>query len=323
MMLKKNISTKKYGKTLFLWLNDQDFHAANSNRRGVRVERIYKKCSLVMKGIRRLQIICRVPGISIWLNEWKNSLREYDTVIIHASVLAPPVVQYIRKKNKNVRIIVWYWNPVDKCVSPHRFANCNSEIWSFDEQDCVKYNLKYNTQYHFDDIDLNISEIKYDVFFVGGDKGRIHDLLKFQNEIEQINVSSYFHITPSSAYFHMATISRKKEFSEYYKQRISYKEVLDYISESKAILDYVSERQIGLTLRPLEALFFRKKLITNDRSIIDRDFYNKKNVFVIGKDDIKELSLFISSPFIEVEKKIYDKYDFKEWLNRFYEEAKE
>lgn len=323
MILQKNNSTENYDKILFLWLNDKDFHATNSVRRGVRAMRVYKKCSLIMKSVRRMHIILRLPGVSVWFDNWKSNFEEYDTIIIHASKLTPPIVRYIRKKDKNIRIIVWYWNPVEKCVNPNRFANCSAEIWSFDEEDCIKYNLKYNTQYYFNDVNLNISEIKYDVFFIGGDKGRIKDLIEFQNEIKKMNISSYFHITPGASNFHTSLFTKKNEFADYYKLRISYYQVLEYISKSKAILDYVSERQIGLTLRPLEALFFRKKLITNDMSIIDRDFYNDKNVFVIGKDDIKELYVFLSSPFIEVEKKIRDKYDFKEWIERFYEGVEE
>lgn len=319
----KNNFTVDQKKILFLWLDDRLFQALNARRRGMRTGRLYKNVSLAMKLFRKLHIIFGLPGFSMWFDNWKFSINSYDTIIIQDSTLIEPVVRYIRKKNKNIRIIVWYWNPVAKSINPGRFVDCNVEIWSFDEDDCKKHNLMYNTQYYFNDVEINTSEIKQDVFFVGGDKGRIEDLIKFQKIISQIHISSYFHITSGAGSFHGALFSKNKKFSDYYKQKISYDEVLEYIGKSKAILDYVSEGQTGLTIRPLEALFFRKKLITNDVSIIDRDFYERKNIFVIGKDDINELPLFLSEPFMDVEKNIRDKYDFKEWMERFFEGVNE
>lgn len=322
-MEKKYNYNVDYNKILFLCLNDQEFHALNTSRRGVKTERAFKKASSIMKLFRRLHIIFRLPGVSIWFDNWKSSFNRYDTIIVYDSTLIPPVVQYIREKNKHIRIIVWYWNPVAKSVTPSRFVGCNAEIWSFDEDDCRKHHLKYNTQYYFNDINIDTSVIKQDVFFVGGDKGRIEDLVKFQEKIQQINISSYFHITSGVGSFHIELFTKNKKFADYYKQKISYNAVLEYIGKSRAILDYVSNGQTGLTIRPLEALFFRKKLITNDMTIINRDFYDKRNIFVIGKDDINELPFFLISPYIEVEKKICEKYDFKEWIERFFESVVE
>ncbi|MDK2934960.1 MAG: hypothetical protein PWP27_2770 [Clostridiales bacterium] len=197
------------------------------------------------------------------------------------------MVKFIRRKNPDVRIIVWYWNPVDKCVGLDQFSDVDCEIWSFDEEDCARYGLKYNTQYYFNNVSLKTIQDKFDVFFVGGDKGRIKDLVDIKQKFDNLGISSYFHITPTG---------RKHEvYKEIYKERISYTKVLDYISESKAILDYISEKQSGLTLRPLEALFFRKKLITNDKTIVNRDFYRKENIFILGKDDIENLPQFLNT----------------------------
>lgn len=303
-------------KVLFLWLNDQDFHAENSFRRGIRTARIYKECSFFAKIMRKIHIVLRIPGVSLWFDKWKLGFKVYDTIIVHASTLSPAVVDYIRKKNKNVRIIVWYWNPVEKCVKPCQFAKYNVELWSFDEKDCNNYKLNHNTQYYFNDISLSVSENEFDIFFVGGDKGRMQELMEFQNKITQLGLLSYFHVTSDSR-FEVFSIGKRNKFAKYYKERIAYHEVVEYIGKSKAILDYVSDGQTGLTLRPLEALFFRKKMITNDKSISDRDFYNENNIFIIGKDELSELPFFLSSPYVEVGENIRDRYDFNQWLNRF------
>lgn len=304
-------------KVLFLWLNDKEFHAVKAKKRDVAVFQTYKKINVLNKILRRIQISVGLNKIEMWLSNWKNELYKYETVIIHASILTPPVVQYIRKKEPNIRIIVWYWNPVDKCVDINKFKKYDCELWTFDEMDHEKYALNYNTQYYFNDVSLPKAGPSVDVFFVGGDKGRIVDLISLKSNLDEQGISNYFHITPTG--------KENAAYREYYSKRISYDDVLRHIVSSKVIVDYVSDKQSGLTLRPLEALFFKRKLITNDKSIEKRDFYCKDNIFIIGKDDINDLAEFINRPYKEVDSEIVDQYDFSSWLNRFFnsEEKKE
>ena len=198
-------------KCLFLWLNDKEFHAMEASKRAVEVAQVYKQHPTIMRAIRRIYIELNIPWISPWIASWKKKLRYYEVIIIHASKITPPVVKFIKRKCPNIRIIVWYWNPTNKCVSLDKFSNKDCEIWSFDEGDCAKY----------------------DVLFVGGDKGRIKKLVEIQRKFNELEVSSYFYITPTGKV--------NEAFKEVYKERISYPDILNYISESKAILDYVSE----------------------------------------------------------------------------------
>ena len=89
------------------------------------------------------------------------------------------------------------------------------------------------------------------------------------------------------------------------------------IAESKCILDYNQEGQVGLSLRPMEALFLERKLITNNTDIKNYDFYNHDNIFILGEDNINEIKEFINKPYKKIDQDIIDYYDFDQWLNRF------
>lgn len=296
---------------LFLWLDQNQFHAQESLKRGVSVKQIYKNLNKVQKTFRNIQIILRTSTISYWFSDWKEHLDKYHTVIVHASILTPEVVKYIRKKNKNIRIIVWYWNPVGKSVDFLKFSEAEAEIWVFDESDAINYSLEFNTQYYFKDFTISHEEVIYDVSFVGADKGRIDLIHELNEEFSNFNIKTYFHV--------IETNGIKENHRQYYKNRLEYKELLDIISKSKVILDIVSKGQTGLTLRPLEALFFKKKLITNDKRIVNRDFYESENIFVLGMNKIEDLSKFINTPYKPIDEKILNRYDFDNWLNRFFE----
>lgn len=302
-------STNNKRRTLFLWLDDKQFHSVNAQRRGVDTARVYKNIPDILKIIRRIHIKINLFPISIWLESWKRNLHKYDTIIIHASILTSIVVKYLNKKDPNLRIIVWYWNPISKSEKLEKFSESLCEVWTFDIHDAKKYNLKYNSQYYFHDIILEKSKETEKILFVGGDKGRYDMLIELQNELSRFNILTDFHITQTS----------KSTNSNKYKKRISYNSILKKIAESTAILDIVSEGQSGLTLRPLEALFFEKKLITNDKSMIEWDCYHPNNIFILGIDNLSNLHKFMGSDFyiFPDQKKMY--YDFDMWLNRFFE----
>ena len=81
--------------------------------------------------------------------------------------------------------------------------------------------------------------------------------------------------------------------------------------------------QTGLTLRALEALFFRKKIITDNQDIKKYDFYNENNIYVlenreneITKDEQKRIEKFLNKEFIEISEKIKNKYTLENWINK-------
>ena len=102
-------------------------------------------------------------------------------------------------------------------------------------------------------------------------------------------------------------------------ESITYEELIKLIGQSKSIIDIVSNNQKGLTLRVMESIFFKKKLITNNESIKEYDFYNPNNIFILQFDDIKNLKSFINSEYDELDKRILEKYEFETWVNSFYE----
>ena len=88
--------------------------------------------------------------------------------------------------------------------------------------------------------------------------------------------------------------------------------------QSRAILDIVQKGQHGLTWRPMEAMCFRKKLITNDPEIEGYSFYRKENIFVLGKRGLDELPQFISSDYVPVPQDILDEYMVDNWMETFF-----
>ncbi|MBC2581549.1 hypothetical protein [Clostridium sp. DJ247] len=281
---------------------------------GVRIDEPYKNFKyfqLIFRFIRKIFFVLNLPFKDIWYGKWKSELEQFDAIILF-DFFNVEIINYINKKAKGKKFIFWYWNPVSNSLNPKLIPKNSCEKWSFDKEDCLKYNMKYNTTFFFKDYKLDNSEIEYDIFFIGKDKGRLTKLLNLQKKFDNLGLNTYFHIVNDRNNIY------NKNFI--YKSPMEYEEVLKNISKSKAILDVVQDNQEGITLRTMEAIFFEKKLITTNKNIINYDFYHKNNIFILGIDNVNLLCNFVNSPYHKISKEIVYNYDFEQWINRFFVE---
>lgn len=291
-------------KTLVLYDSIEYFIPFMENE-DIEIYRLYKKkgkfVTLLKKACIKLNIFS-----SIWYHEWINKLGTYDKIIVFATT-DYTFINKIKKDYPDIKVIFWYWNPAFRMGLPRKNLFNMADVWSFDPSDCEKYNLKFNTTFYFKNITVNNSaQIDNDILFLGINKGRRAFLENLDGEFSKLGLKTYFHIVPD-----------KKEKGYENIKPVSYQEYLNLISKSNCILDIMPIGQSGLTLRPMESIFLKRKLITNDVLIKNYDFYRPENIFIIGEDDINDLKAFVESPYIEIDAYIVLKYDFSNWIKRF------
>ena len=102
--------------------------------------------------------------------------------------------------------------------------------------------------------------------------------------------------------FFVANVNSSNKSNQYqgieYIKSMRYSKTIEYIQRSKCLLEIVQNGQNGSTLRPIEALVYGKKLLTNDKNILNQDFYDKNNMFYFEK--IEEIDVgFITESVIE------------------------
>ena len=240
----------------------------------------------------------------IWLLE--KEVGKYEIIIIDSRRASKYAVLWIKKKYPGIRVIVWYWNQVSKAELNPNFCKKNGcEVWSFDRKDCKKYGMNFNDQYYFSYLDEEKEDIDYDVYYLG------KWTQERENEIEKLS-----------------DIMRDKKLNFRYKlvryrgERVDYKQYIKEIKRSKGILELNKQGQDGLTLRALESLFYKKKLITNNKSICKEKIYKKENIFVIGIDDYDTLKDFLETDYLcdECYDDLIQYYKFDGWVDRLVKE---
>ena len=64
-----------------------------------------------------------------------------------------------------------------------------------------------------------------------------------------------------------------------------YKDVLHIVNKSDCIFEVVQDGQNGFTFRTYEAICYDTKLVTNNQSIVNMDFYNPDYIKVFTEPD--------------------------------------
>lgn len=248
-------------------------------------------------------------------NYYNQNLKnvEEDVIIVFDPHVRIQFLVWLRKNNPDKRIIMWFWNTIAEIGKnlPLDEIPESIEKWSYSKYDCAKYSLEYNTTFYPYDLPEASKMIEYDVCFIGKDKGRLQEILAVKEELEKRGLRTYFHISPTHQYELLK--------NRIYKAKIPYKDVDSIIARSKCILDIEVSKTAGLTIRPFEALLRNKKLITNNVSLAEEDFYCPENVFIIGKDRMDGIVDFVKSDYKMLDADMYKKYTMHSWVERFSE----
>jgi hypothetical protein len=80
-------------------------------------------------------------------------------------------------------------------------------------------------------------------------------------------------------------------------------------------VDIQHPKQQGLTMRAIEALGSRRKLLTTNASIRTYDFYSPENIRIIGRHGVALCPEFFKTPGVEVPELVYHKYSIDGWLD--------
>lgn len=261
--------------------------------------------------LRKLALIVNIGVEKFFLGDWYKKCQEIDVIILFDIGNTVSLLSLLKKNFPHIRLVLWYWNPVEKSIPVHLIDRNKCEVWSYHKNDCEKYKLRYNTQFYiFNENQSNAKnkERSQDIYFVGADKNRSELLHEMTMAFEALGLSYKVLLTPTKT-----SVEEKIKYSI----KIDAQENVKNILESKVILDVVpEEHRGGDSLRPFEAQNYKRKLITNDRNVKSLHFYSSDNIFIWGEDDIDALSQFVDGEYVDCGAALAF-YEFDYWLRRF------
>lgn len=213
----------------------------------------------------------------------------------------------LQKKLKHAKVqpIIYYWNPIkprDKIEQLKKYFR----VYSYSIHDAQKYGIGYNPQFFVEILIEKSSDIVYDGIFIGANKSRLKVLEKLYKNFD----NPFFYILRDGK-------ERSKTIKLFDKQ-MPYEEYLQLLNRSQSIIEVLYTDNADYTLRTMEALFYQKKLITNNRMIEKAQFFNENNIYIFNENTTKEeIQDFLSKPFIPYSEEQIGYFCFEHWLNRF------
>ena len=221
------------------------------------------------------------------------------------------LVMISKKIEKNTKpqtkLYFYYWNNVGSRIIDG--ISKRWEILAFDKKDALNFNIRYvGGFYNYNNCDerenaSNSSKL----FFAGTNGGRFQSLRKLEKLLNKQQYDCNFkYVSPLGAFFNPF----------FYSRPFSYSTIIKFTLNSKAIVEWMKSGQVGLTLRSYEALFFNRKLITNNKYIKNYNFYDPSYIFIYeSEESLKHLEEFLLKP-IDVGKQSYFKkqYSYERWF---------
>ena len=229
-------------------------------------------------------------------------------LIFRADYYSKKNIELLQKKSK-VLISYQYdgWE-LGKGIIKHK--DYLDRVFFFEKEDMIKYGEKAFplTNCYFPEFNQNNSTIDFDVYYLGtGTKTRLDNIVNLHNFLQD---KCIFKSIIKIPHYQM---ERNDNGMILTHKGLSYFENLDLLMKSKCLVDIKFEYHNGLSFRFFEALFYNKKIITNNESVKSYDFYNPDNIYITDFKNFEGLEQFLNKPYKEINKKIVDKYSFKNW----------
>jgi len=231
-----------------------------------------------------------------------------DAILISDDNVVSLRAHFSAATNLNRKVII-FRNTFNYQINLNRLSHV--EKYSFDKDDCDKYGFKNYNQYcsGFDYIYRNKEKRNKNpvtFYFLGLDKGRRKILKLLENKLTNYTKKIDIKERPTG-FKKLSNFIFKEEKYQY----LNYSTHLDNILSCSVVIDIVQKGQSGLTMRAIEALAAGKKIITNNKNIINEPFYNTKNIMIID-DTVNinnvDVERFVNKDVINIDYSILEKY---------------
>lgn len=238
------------------------------------------------------------PGITLYhrfdarINDLSTRCPDLPLVVVEELACGSKsraVISHLRNLFPKAKIIYQMLNPYS--MPRHELADnpwiedLYDGVVTITPEECVEHGWYYHEAPFWPSaLSFNPEEvpIKYDVFFVGQDKGRLNYLIEIADSLTSMGLTCNFKVLGASERIDRPGLS-------YLDSPQSYEETIWDSLQARCILDLPAPGVTYTTSRPLEALTYGRLLLTTNQNIKRQTWYNSDSMFVFKKpSDIKD-----------------------------------
>lgn len=266
------------------------------------------------------------------INKFPNN--SFDFIfILRGEAFSPLVIKKLMNSFPKAQLILYLWDSI-KNNNTLEIIPFFNKVFTFDNIDAQKYsNLTFRPLFYLPEYkkvanNNHLSTNK--IVFVGTvHSDRYFFIKKIEAYLKQYNFNTdfYFFFQSKLLYYKKRLIDksfRGLTIKDFKFIPLGKFDLLKKVSDSTVILDIQHPNQNGLTMRCIETLGAKKKLITTNKEIKNYDFFNENNIFIIERDyfsrteNVDKLYSFIKKPYQDVDPQIFNTYSIESWINEVF-----
>jgi len=254
----------------------------------------------------------------------------YDVIfVIKGEALPAAKIQALKQILPQARFLYYTWDSLRNFKNSHEKLPYFDKVYSFDRfdsldnEDIKHLPLFYLRAYEaLGRSDQSGGKLDIDLLFLGSiHSDRYQAVRKICGAVRQLAPETRFYahfFYQSKWVFAMRKIAdqqfRKIPWRDVKWNSLSTQNTLELIGRSRVLIDIHHPGQTGLTMRTIECLGARKKLITTNADVKIYDFYHPDNILVVDRLAPIIPDGFVRTAFHPVAESVYEKYSLREWL---------
>ena len=253
--------------------------------------------------------------------------------IIKGEAMSTEIIAKMKEIYPEAFFIYYTWDSIRNLKHMDRKIQHFHKAFSFDREDCktianVDYLPLFFSKRESSNENLLTTKVsKYNLSFIASlhsDRYKVLEKILVEIKSKKPDTNIYLFLYYSSKFiFLLRKIFDTNFFLIPYKKinwtPLSQQEVFDRLSETEIVIDINHPNQSGLTMRTIEALVLKKKLITTNINIKYEDFYSPENFLIVDRARPVIPAEFLNTPYKEIESNIINSYSLESWLKKIFD----
>ncbi|MBD1588526.1 hypothetical protein [Pseudomonas typographi] len=208
--------------------------------------------------------------------------------------------------------VAYLCDGIDRLNMPVHALQPFDRVYTFDAYDAQQYGLRKLHNFIYEDRRGWPTSDTYSAFIVMAGKDRLPQLEAIAQALD----------AAGHGHFKFLVQGKPREGLhpniEFFKARLSLDDVSQWLRESTVLVDIVRPGHTGLSFRFFEALLYGKKIITNNLSVRNYDFYNPANILVLNAEAVNIPLEFLETAYVPVAAHIVERYSMHAWASEVF-----
>jgi len=265
----------------------------------------------------------------VFLNKNLKKLRRQDFIVDELNrlgfqdqilVINPEVIDlehHLQIKKCTHKYNAYLYDSMERNSISHLLDGIFDTIYSFDANDVENYNFLPITNYNYlNEVKIKAKEV-YDAIYVGSLDDRVPLLIDLAKKFKTMDLN--FNCVVLGKNKKLDALKEKgAEYIDFRDNYISQEQLIENYKKAKVIVDFVREKQTGLSFRFFEALALKKKVITNNKNVLNYSFYNPNNIFVMNDVNALPSIDFFTTEYEELAPDIYNNFTIDKWVEKVF-----